>query len=115
MRGRAGYNLEMSKASASVFPSPPVVRRTKPAAAPRPSAERFAPDRENEIRRMAELLRRVNLAPSPGFAGQMRAAQSQREVDGLLSDQIQRAINAVRAEARAEKKTRDDDADSRGG
>ena len=99
--------------------TPPTADRFAPMARPTPAA--VAPttprpvvsDREDDIRRMAELLRRVDLTPSPGFAAEMRAAQSQEEVDDLVSDQIQRVINVFRAEMRAER-AQGNDADSRG-
>ena len=66
-----------------------------------PAAESSAESaRENGARRMADLLRRVGLTPPADFAEQLRSASSEAEAEDLVADQVQRFVNAVRAEAR---------------
>ena len=95
-----GYNSEMSKASATVSLSAPTAPRPPAAVAPRPPAKSA---RENDIRWVTDLLRKVDLTPPADFAAQLQAARNRAEADDLISDQVQRAINVIRAEARAEK------------
>ena len=63
-----------------------------------PSRANAESSREKDIRWVTELLERVDLTPPADFAAQMRAARDEAEAEDLVSDQVQRAIRAARAE-----------------
>ena len=104
----------MSKAAASLsipVPTP----RSAAVAVVRPLAAEIGPDspKERAIRRAAESFRRADMPElASDFASQMRRATDADEAESVSLECAARAVRVIRAEA---KKTKRNEAGSRGG